>query len=54
MTGAASISAGHHFAFVRTLNLGVSATGGFFLTPAGFEGSDFGGFFSEVGWPSLR
>jgi hypothetical protein len=39
----------HHFAFLRTLNLRVSAAGGFFsVTAAGFEGWDFGGFVSTL------
>ena len=38
----------------RTLNLRVSVVGGFFsVAAAGFEGSDFGGFFSTSGGSSL-
>jgi hypothetical protein len=39
----------HHFIFLRTLNLRVSAAGVFFsVTAAGFEGWDFGGFVSTL------
>jgi hypothetical protein len=40
----------HHFAFLRTFNLRDSAAGGFFsVTVAGFEASDFVGFFWDGG-----